>query len=105
MSLSLRCLLTLGVLTVPAALALPQGGTGTTTPTATNPTTVIEATSTGKSAALHKAAVKAGKLFFGTAADIPGTDEINDVYYMRAFNNSKEWGEATPANAMKVGYS
>ena len=102
MAPSLRSLLALGALAVPAALALPQGSTSTTAPSNTDPSTTIVATSTAKSAGLNKAAKKAGKMFFGTAADIPGTAEDEDVYYLRAFNNAKDFGEATPANAMKV---
>jgi endo-1,4-beta-xylanase len=72
----------------------------TTTPTKTNPTTTIVATATGKFG-LNDAAKQAGKLWFGTAADIPG-DEQNDQYYMKEFNNTHDFGEATPANIMKV---
>lgn len=51
---------------------------------------------------LNDAAKAAGKLWFGTAADIPGTGEESDKYYMREFNNTHDFGEATPANIMKV---
>ncbi|CAK4034090.1 glycoside hydrolase family 10 [Lecanosticta acicola] len=69
--------------------------------TNTNPTTTLFATATGRASGLNAAAKKSGKLWFGTAADIPGTNEINDPYYMKEFNNSRVFGEATPANAMK----
>lgn len=32
----------------------------------------------------------------------PGTDEESDKFYMREFNNTHDFGEATPANIMKV---
>lgn len=73
----------------------------TTTPTKTKPTTTLLATATGKFG-LNDAAKQAGKLWFGTAADIPGTDESSDKYYMKEFNNTNDFGEATPANIMKV---
>jgi endo-1,4-beta-xylanase len=72
----------------------------TTTPTQTNPSTTIVATATGKFG-LNDAAKQAGKIWFGTAADIPG-DETSDKYYMKEFNNTHDFGEATPANIMKV---
>ena len=74
--------------------------TTTTTATNTNPTTTLVATATGKPG-LNDAAKADGKLWFGTAADIPGP-ETSDKYYMREFNNAHDFGEATPANIMKV---
>lgn len=75
-----------------------------TTPSAsnTNPTTTLVATATATNYGLDDAAKAAGKLWFGTAADIPGTGELEDVYYMAQFNNTHDFGEATPANIMKV---
>lgn len=43
-----------------------------------------------------------GKLWFGTAADIPGTGEQTDKDYLRILTNPKNFGEITPANMMKV---
>lgn len=43
-----------------------------------------------------------GKLWFGTAADIPGTAEQTDKDYLRILTNPKNFGEITPANMMKV---
>lgn len=40
------------------------------------------------------------KLWFGTAADIPGTSETTDSAYLNVLR--KNFGEMTPANAMKV---
>lgn len=86
-----------------SGLAAPgkRQATSTSTPTNTNPTTTLKATSTAKSPGLNDAARALGKLFFGTAADIPGTNETTDKYYLKEFNNRHDFGEATPANAMK----
>ncbi|PSK36714.1 hypothetical protein B9Z65_1897 [Elsinoe australis] len=51
---------------------------------------------------LQQLSKKAGKLYFGTAADIPGTGELQDKYYMQQYNNTKDFGQTTPANAMKA---
>lgn len=68
----------------------------------TNPTTTLIATATATNYGLNDAAKEAGKLYFGTAADIPGTGEAEDPYYMAEFNNTHDFGGATPANIMKV---
>lgn len=68
--------------------------------TATQSTTLL-ATATG-SKGLDDYARKAGKLYFGTAADIPGTNETTDKYYRAELANRDDWGQVTPANAMKV---
>ena len=48
-------------------------------------------------------ATLAGKLYFGTAINIPGpSGELEDSEYMTMFNNSNMFGQATPANIMKV---
>jgi len=41
-----------------------------------------------------------GKLWFGTAADIPGPEQ-SDVEYMTILNDTNIFGEITPANYMK----
>jgi endo-1,4-beta-xylanase len=51
---------------------------------------------------LNDLAVAAGKLWFGTAADIPGTGEAADPAYQKVLNNTHIFGEITPANGMKV---
>lgn len=51
---------------------------------------------------LNDLAKEAGKLWFGTAADIPGTAETTDPDYLAVFTNPHNFGEATPANTMKV---
>lgn len=62
-----------------------------------NPTgTTLVATATATNYGLNDAAKAAGKLWFGTAADIPQTGEIDDPYYMAQFNNTNDFGEATP---------
>ncbi|KAJ5618982.1 endo-1-4-beta-xylanase [Penicillium lagena] len=43
------------------------------------------------------------KLWFGTAADIPGTSESTDYAYLNVLR--KNFGEMTPANAMKFMYT
>lgn len=49
---------------------------------------------------LNALAQSHGKLWFGTAADIPGTAETTDPAYLKVLQ--KNFGEITPANAMKV---
>jgi len=51
---------------------------------------------------LNSLAQGAGKLWFGTAADIPGTAEQTDPDYLRILENPGNFGEITPANIMKV---
>lgn len=34
-----------------------------------------------------------------------GTGEAQDPYYMREFNNTHDFGQATPANIMKFVYT
>lgn len=51
---------------------------------------------------LNELAQQHGKLWFGTAADIPGTNETSDEGYMAIVTNEKIFGELTPANMMKV---
>jgi endo-1,4-beta-xylanase len=41
------------------------------------------------------------KIWFGTAADIPGPEQ-DDVGYMTVLNDTKIFGQLTPANYMKV---
>lgn len=50
---------------------------------------------------LNALAQAQGKQWFGTAADIPGTDETTDAAYLKILKN--QFGEITPANALKVG--
>jgi len=42
-----------------------------------------------------------GKLWFGTATDIPGPEQ-QDQEYMTILNNTHLFGQLTPANSMKV---
>jgi endo-1,4-beta-xylanase len=51
---------------------------------------------------LNSLAQDNGKLWLGTAADIPGTAEQTDKEYLRILENPKNFGEITPANMMKV---
>ncbi|KAF2160748.1 glycoside hydrolase family 10 protein [Zasmidium cellare ATCC 36951] len=68
----------------------------------TSPSTTLTATATARNSGLNKAARAKGKLWFGTAADFPGTSgELQDGSYMREFGDGGDWGEATPANIMK----
>ncbi|KAF7194238.1 Endo-1,4-beta-xylanase D [Pseudocercospora fuligena] len=53
---------------------------------------------------LNLAAKASGKLWFGTAADKPG-EEQQDQYYMKELLNYKDFGEVTPANAMKYEFT
>ncbi|KAJ5635839.1 Endo-1-4-beta-xylanase D [Penicillium longicatenatum] len=52
---------------------------------------------------LNTLAQRAGKLWFGTAADIPGTAETTDQAYLKILRQN--FGEITPANAMKFMYT
>jgi endo-1,4-beta-xylanase len=52
---------------------------------------------------LDKIARRNGMLWFGTAADIPGTSETTDKSYLKVLQ--KQFGEMTPANALKVSQS
>jgi endo-1,4-beta-xylanase len=54
---------------------------------------------------LNELAQQHGKLWLGTAADIPGTNETSDAGYMAIVTNEKIFGELTPANMMKVTYN
>ena len=63
-------------------------------------------TKTGTTGALASAtgmadAAEAIGRYFGTAADIPGTGEASDPYYLAVFNNSHNFDQVTPANVMK----
>jgi endo-1,4-beta-xylanase len=53
---------------------------------------------------LDAAAKAAGKLWFGTAANIPGIEE-NDQYYMQELANWPDFGAVTPANAQKHAFT
>lgn len=72
--MSIRFLATIAALTV-TTLAAPAPAK-TTGPSAT--TTTLIATATNKAFGLDDAAKAAGKLWFGTAVDIPGTGEAQD---------------------------
>lgn len=50
---------------------------------------------------LNSLAQQHGKLWFGTAADIPGPEQQN-VEYMNILNDTEIFGAVTPANYMKV---
>ncbi|PVH72148.1 glycoside hydrolase family 10 protein [Cadophora sp. DSE1049] len=52
---------------------------------------------------LHDYAKKAGLLYFGSAADIPGTGEDTDLPYQAILNDTHEFGQITPTNYMKYG--
>nr|ACP27611.1 endo-1,4-beta-xylanase [Penicillium canescens] len=52
---------------------------------------------------LNKLAQRRGKHWFGTAADIPGTAETTDAAYLKVLKQN--FGEITPANAMKFMYT
>ncbi|KXS93801.1 hypothetical protein AC578_9466 [Pseudocercospora eumusae] len=49
---------------------------------------------------LNLVAKAVGKLWFGTAADIPGKEQ-QDQYYMRKLLNYRNFGQVTPGNSMK----
>ncbi|KAK8203581.1 hypothetical protein M8818_005228 [Zalaria obscura] len=77
----------------------PSSSHTTSTSVNTNPTTTETATQT---IGFNKAAKSLSpKRYFGTAADIPGTGENQDPYYMAELNNTKDFGQLTPANIMK----
>ncbi|KAM3417587.1 Beta-xylanase [Cercospora zeina] len=102
--MALRHLLALGLLAV-GGHALAQEDTlrkdcHVLAATKTSPSTTLLATSTGTSNGLNEAAQAAGKMWFGTAISIPGPEEDNE-HYLSVFRNSKDFGQATPANSMK----
>ncbi|CAI7573214.1 unnamed protein product [Penicillium glandicola] len=49
-------------------------------------------------AGLHTSAVAKGKLYFGSATD---NSELTDTAYLTQLNNTDDFGQITPANAMK----
>jgi endo-1,4-beta-xylanase len=55
------------------------------------------------SVGLNSLAQGRGMQWFGSAADIPGTAETTDAAYLKILKH--EFGEMTPANALKVGFS
>ncbi|KAK0265006.1 hypothetical protein LTR01_004011 [Friedmanniomyces endolithicus] len=79
--------------------------TTTSSLASTAATTTILATATATNYGLNDAAKAAGKLWFGTALDVPGTGEAQDPYYIAEFDNIHDFGEATPANIMKYEFT
>ncbi|KAK3671745.1 hypothetical protein LTR78_008290 [Recurvomyces mirabilis] len=87
--------------------------TSTTTPVVSSTTTSTSSgfkletpTKTGTTGALASAtgmaqAAEAIGRYFGTAADIPGTGETSDPYYLAVFNDTRNFDQVTPANVMK----
>lgn len=73
---------------------------GSSSSTNTNPTTTETATYTSV-IGLNDYARATGKLYFGSAPDIPGVEQ-QDVYYIAELENPHDWGQMTPANCMKV---
>lgn len=127
--MSLRSLLAHSLWAVPLVAAVPLTSTVTVTapavcssPIASNSTSVtaspttsylnnenptgttLVATATATNYGLNDAAKAAGKLWFGTAADIPQTGEITDPYYLAQFNNTHDFGEATPGEYMNFAH-
>ena len=96
--MSIRSLL---LLAAPVFVAAAPAASSSTASSATKATTTLFATPQPSNVGLNEAAQKIGKLWFGTAADLPGTTEDTDKYYMKEFNNTLDFGEATPANTMK----
>ena len=80
----------------------PTTVSGTTTSSVINTNPYPTSTLLGSDTqGLNDLAKATGKLYLGTAADIPGP-ELSDVGYMTLLNNSHEFGQLTPANYMKV---
>ena len=50
---------------------------------------------------LNDLAQAAGKLYFGSATDQPGTGEDTNILYQEILNNTHIFGQVTPANYMK----
>jgi endo-1,4-beta-xylanase len=50
-------------------------------------------------AQLNELAKNAGKLYFGTATD---NGELTNTTYKKILDDTKEFGQLTPANGMKV---
>lgn len=51
------------------------------------------------SAQLHELAVKAGKMYFGTATDV---GELNNTEYVKILRDKREWGQLVGSNGQKV---
>lgn len=79
--------------TVTASGSCDAATTTSTAADSTSPSTTLTATATARNVGLNKAAKAKRKLWFGTAADIPGTGELQDKYYMQEFNNALDFGE------------
>lgn len=52
----------------------------------------------GQAQGLHSLAVRAGKLFFGTATD---TNNLNDTAYQNVLKDRSEFGILVPENSQK----
>ncbi|GAB7351101.1 hypothetical protein MBLNU459_g1566t1 [Dothideomycetes sp. NU459] len=72
----------------------------TSTVSNTDGSTTLTATATGTKG-LSDYAIAAGKKYFGTACDIPGTNETTDKYYLAELNNTHDFHQITPGNAIK----
>ncbi|CAN8106514.1 unnamed protein product [Discula destructiva] len=110
MVVSLRSLIGYGLLAAPAGLGTPHQYVEKKVikvrdPMAPAVYTKSTPTANGTEYGLNDAAKDAGKLWFGTAADIPHTRAFNDPYYMAQFHNTHDFGQATPANIMKFVYT
>ncbi|KAE8447270.1 hypothetical protein EG329_010964 [Mollisiaceae sp. DMI_Dod_QoI] len=90
------------------ALALLQPASSSPCAPETSSTTSTTSSATASSTALpylNELAQQQGKLWFGTAADIPDTAEASDPAYLQILENGKIFGEMTPANVMKFQYT
>ncbi|KAK5680243.1 hypothetical protein LTS10_007170 [Elasticomyces elasticus] len=99
--------------TVVTSISSTSAASSTPSPSSTTPSssgfkllTPTKTATTGPLASatgMADAAIAVGK-YFGTAADIPGTGEGADPYYLAALNNSHNFNQITPANIMKWQY-
>ncbi|MCJ1408805.1 hypothetical protein MMC19_002881 [Ptychographa xylographoides] len=84
--------------------AAPITTTTTTSAVNTNPTSTLLASDTQAGHGLNAYAKATGKVYLGTAADVPGPEQ-QDAGYMAVLNNVAEFGQLTPANYMKYEYT
>lgn len=102
---SFRCIAALAaVFQFARSTPLPSGGTGISLMPRSGTSSGLPSSYASATASpyLNDLAQSQGKLWFGTAADIPGTGEDTNQEYQTILNDTDIFGQLTPANSMKV---